>query len=195
VHKKYGDVVNGPFRAELGFNASLDRVSGNTNETQHRADTQACGNFCNKNAAATTATRSPELLASYCDMLLKKSNKDFDAESLEEALNQVVGRARACKYCAYRQMVIFKFIDDKDVFQKFYQKKLSNRLINQLSASDDSESSMITKLKEVSGYDYTNKLTRMFTDVNLSRDLTEKFKERDRSSVNGPLDGESVRSI
>lgn len=27
VHKKYGDVVNGPFRAELGFNASLDRVS------------------------------------------------------------------------------------------------------------------------------------------------------------------------
>ena len=61
------------------------------------------------------------------------------------------------------QMVIFKFIDDKDVFQKFYQKKLSNRLINQLSASDDSESSMITKLKELSGYDYTNKLTRMFT--------------------------------
>jgi cullin 1 len=60
-------------------------------------------------------------------------------------------------------MVIFKFIDDKDVFQKFYQKKLSNRLINQLSASDDSESSMITKLKELSGYDYTNKLTRMFT--------------------------------
>lgn len=60
-------------------------------------------------------------------------------------------------------MVIFKFIDDKDVFQKFYQKKLSTRLINQLSASDDSESSMITKLKELSGYDYTNKLTRMFT--------------------------------
>lgn len=27
VHSKYGEVVNGPFRAELGFNASLDRVS------------------------------------------------------------------------------------------------------------------------------------------------------------------------
>lgn len=26
VHKKYGDVVNGPFRQELGFNASLDKV-------------------------------------------------------------------------------------------------------------------------------------------------------------------------
>ena len=60
-------------------------------------------------------------------------------------------------------MVIFRYIDDKDVFQKFYQKKLATRLINQLSASDDSESSMITKLKESSGFEYTNKLTRMFT--------------------------------
>lgn len=27
VHAKYNEFVNGPFRAELGFNASLDRVS------------------------------------------------------------------------------------------------------------------------------------------------------------------------
>jgi cullin 1 len=60
-------------------------------------------------------------------------------------------------------MVIFKFIDDKDVFQKFYQKKLAQRLISGASASDDSESSMITKLKELSGFDYTNKLMKMFT--------------------------------
>jgi hypothetical protein len=59
-------------------------------------------------------------------------------------------------------MVIFKFIDDKDVFQKFYQKKLAQRLISSASASDDSESSMITKLKELSGFDYTNKLMKMF---------------------------------
>lgn len=64
-------------------------------------------------------------------------------------------------------MVIFKFIDDKDVFQKFYQKKLAQRLIQTASASDDSESSMITKLKELSGFDYTNKLTRMFTGAHI----------------------------
>ncbi len=62
-------------------------------------------------------------------------------------------------------MIIFKFIDDKDVFQKFYQKKLAQRLVSQQSASDDSESSMITKLKESSGFEYTNKLTRMFTGM------------------------------
>ena len=95
-------------------------------------------------------------------------------------------------------MIIFRFIDDKDVFQKFYQKKLAQRLVTSASASDDSESSMITKLKDLSGFDYTNKLTRMFTgagfylfvgkskfsdvrtDMNLSRDLTEKFIDRGR---------------
>lgn len=61
------------------------------------------------------------------------------------------------------QMEIFKFIDDKDVFQKFYQKKLATRLVSGSSASDDSESSMITKLKEICGFDYTNKLQKMFT--------------------------------
>ena len=60
------------------------------------------------------------------------------------------------------QMVIFQFIDDKDVFQKFYSKKLAHRLINLTSASEDSESSMISKLKESGGFEYTQKLTRMF---------------------------------
>lgn len=60
-------------------------------------------------------------------------------------------------------MIIFNFIDDKDVFHKFYQKKLAQRLVGSLSASDDAESSMITKLKELSGFEYTNKLSKMFT--------------------------------
>jgi len=60
-------------------------------------------------------------------------------------------------------MEIFKFINDKDVFQKFYQKKLSTRLVNGTSASDDSESSMISKLKEICGFEYTSKLQKMFT--------------------------------
>lgn len=59
-------------------------------------------------------------------------------------------------------MVVFRFVTDKDVFQKFYGKKLAKRLVNHTSASDDSESSMITKLKAEQGFDYTNKFTRMF---------------------------------
>ncbi len=64
-------------------------------------------------------------------------------------------------------MTIFKYIDDKDVFQKFYSKNLANRLVRSLSASDEAEGSMISKLKEACGYEYTSKLQKMITGGHL----------------------------
>ena len=48
-------------------------------------------------------------------------------------------------------MVVFKYIEDKDVFQKFYSKMLAKRLVQHMSASDDAEASMISKLKQACG--------------------------------------------
>lgn len=42
---------------------------------------------------------------------------------------------------------LFKYLTDKDVFMMVYSKLLSKRLIGDLSASEDAESSMIQKLK------------------------------------------------
>jgi cullin 1 len=64
-------------------------------------------------------------------------------------------------------MVIFKYLDEKDVFQTFYSIKLSRRLIHGVSTSDEAESNMISKLKEACGFEYTNKLQRMFTGIPL----------------------------
>lgn len=38
--------------------------------------------------------------------------------------------------------------------------------IEQLSASDDAEASMISKMKHTCGYNYTNKLQRMYQVIN-----------------------------
>lgn len=73
-------------------------------------------------------------------------------------------------------MVVFKYIEEKDVFQKFYSKMLAKRLAGELSASDEAESNMISKLKQMCGFEYTQKLQRMFTDAGLSKDLSEKYK-------------------
>ncbi|KAG1872318.1 Cullin-domain-containing protein [Suillus subalutaceus] len=150
VHRKNSETVTRSFRGEAGFVASLDK---------------ACREFVNRNAATgSSTTKSPELLAKHADMLLRKNNKMAEEEDLEGALNRV--------------MVLFKYIEDKDVFQTFYATKLSKRLIHGVSASDESEASMISKLKEACGFEYTNKLQRMFTDMSLSKDLTDQFKER-----------------
>jgi len=54
---------------------------------------QACRKFININSvtlAANMSSKSPELLARYCDLLLKKSSKNPEEAELEDTLNQVV---------------------------------------------------------------------------------------------------------
>lgn len=53
-------------------------------------------------------------------------------------------------------MIVFKYIEDKDVFQKFYSKMLAKRLVQHMSASDDAEASMISKLKVSSDLPHVN---------------------------------------
>ncbi|GLH10056.1 Cullin homolog 1 [Gryllus bimaculatus] len=161
VHKKYNALILTAFHNDSGFVAALDK---------------ACGRFINSNAVtrqADSSTKSPELLAKYCDLLLKKSSKNPEEGELEDTLNQV--------------MIVFKYIEDKDVFQKFYSKMLAKRLVQQMSASDDAESSMISKLKGACGFEYTSKLQRMFQDIGVSKDLNEAFRKHLVNS-NEPLD-------
>lgn len=49
------------------------------------------------------------------------------------------------------------------------------RLIHDQSQSMDAEEMMINKLKQACGYEFTNKLHRMFTDISVSSDLNQKF--------------------
>ena len=148
VHTRYANLVNDAFAGESEFVRSLD---------------SACKEFVNRNKVCKTgSTRSPELLAKYTDNLLKKSAKNAEEADLENMLTQI--------------MTVFKFIEDKDVFQKFYSRMLAKRLVHSSSASDEAEISMIGKLKEACGFEYTNKLQRMFQDIQTSKDLNSNYK-------------------
>ena len=122
---------------------------------------------------ASQSSKSPELLAKYISVLLQKSSKNPEEAELEDTLNQC--------------MIVFKYIEDKDVFQKFYSKMLAKRLVQHMSASDDAEASMISKLKQACGFEYTSKLQRMFQDIGVSKDLNENFKKHLGNSGD-PLD-------
>lgn len=149
VHTRYQNLVDDAFNGESEFVRSLDN---------------ACREFVNRNRICKTATtKSPELLAKYTDSLLKKGSKAAEESELEEMLVQI--------------MTVFKYIEDKDVFQKFYSKMLAKRLVHVSSVSDDAETSMISKLKEACGFEYTNKLQRMFQDIQISKDLNANYKD------------------
>jgi len=80
-------------------------------------------------------------------------------------------------YFSFVKIYVFKYIDDKDVFQKFYSKLLAKRLIQNSSVSSDSERAMITQLKQACGIEYTSKLQRMFNDVTLSKEFQDNFHQ------------------
>ena len=146
VHSKYKEMISSVFANDQLFNSALD---------------MACASVVNHRLNTKQPCKSPELLAKYCDSLLKKSTKGGSDTEVDEKLAQCI--------------TVFKYIDDKDVFQKFYARMLAKRLIHQQSQSMDSEEAMINRLKQACGYEFTNKLHRMFTDMSVSTDLNNKF--------------------
>lgn len=46
-----------------------------------------------------------------------------------------------------KTILLFRFLQDKDVFERYYKQHLAKRLLLNKSVSDDFEKSMISKLK------------------------------------------------
>lgn len=146
VHAKYSEMLKDVFKSDQAFVGALDK---------------ACSAIVNYKADPRMPVRAPEYLAKYCDSLLKKSTKVVTEADIEEKLG--------------RSIIVFKYVDDKDVFQKFYARMLAKRLIHQQSQSMDLEEMIIDRLKQACGYEFTSKLHRMFTDMSVSADLNAKF--------------------
>jgi len=49
-------------------------------------------------------------------------------------------------------MVIFRFLQEKDVFERYYKQHLAKRLLLNKSVSNDNEKNMISKLKVILFY-------------------------------------------
>mmetsp|Transcript_6209 Transcript_6209/g.14851 ORF Transcript_6209/g.14851 Transcript_6209/m.14851 type:complete len:754 (+) Transcript_6209:67-2328(+) len=104
-----------------------------------------------------------ELMSSFCDRILKKSGERLSDDQVEVLLTKMVE--------------LFSFLSDKDLFAEIYRNQLSKRLLYETSASEDSEKSMIAKLKMKCGAQFTSKLEGMITDLSLAADLTKDFRE------------------
>ncbi|KDN52792.1 Cullin-domain-containing protein [Tilletiaria anomala UBC 951] len=115
--------------------------------------------------------KPPELIAKHVDVLLRSGNKTMSDTELETALNKA--------------LVLFRFTKDKDMFEEFYTRHFAKRLLLNKSASSDAEMSMLLKLKEECGPDFTRKLETMLKDVALSDDIMkawERFEAKARGS-------------
>ena len=88
VHRKYRQLILEVFLGDQQFIGALDKAC--TAVINHREPKQQA--------------KAPELLAKYCDTLLKKSQKGISESEIDDKLNNSI--------------TVFKYLDDKDVFQK-----------------------------------------------------------------------------
>ncbi|KAL4570334.1 hypothetical protein LXL04_025986 [Taraxacum kok-saghyz] len=140
----------------------------------HKALKEAFEIFCNKGVSGSS---SAELLASFCDNILKKGGSEkLSDEAIEDTLEKVV------KLLAY--------ISDKDLFAEFYRKKLARRLLFDKSANDEHERSILTKLKQQCGGQFTSKMEGMVTDLTLAKENQSHFEEyiANNTNVNPGID-------
>lgn len=106
--------------------------------------------------------KSPEYLSLFIDDKLKKGVKGMSDQEIENILDKT--------------MVLFRYIQDKDIFERYYKQHLAKRLLLNKSSSDDLEKNLISKLKAECGCQFTLKLEGMFKDISLSNSLNEEFK-------------------
>mgnify|MGYP001097380628 FL=1 len=73
-------------------------------------------------------------------------------------------------------MILFRYLEEKDVFERYYKQHLAKRLLLNKSASDDAEKNMISRLKTECGCQFTYKLEGMFKDITLSNTTVDEFR-------------------
>ncbi|KAM3728636.1 Cullin-4A [Dirofilaria immitis] len=145
----------------LAMKKQLDNVVDSCferNEKFVQAEKDAFDYFIN-----TRPNKPAELVAKFMDSKLRSGNKGATEEEMENLMDEVI--------------VLFRFIQGKDVFEAFYKKDLAKRLLLGRSASVDAEKSMLSKLKQECGAAFTTRLEGMFKDMEVSKDLGVAFKQ------------------
>ncbi|VDQ15172.1 unnamed protein product [Trichobilharzia regenti] len=88
-----------------------------------------------RSGVSRVESRCPELLASYCDMLLRKSptNRRLTTDEIEQKLRNV--------------LLVLKYVNSKDIFMRVHKSHLTRRLILETSADNEMEELMAERLR------------------------------------------------
>lgn len=152
---------------------------------------EAFGSFINdKNVASAWGSGTSmvgEMIAKYVDMLLRGGIKTIPQILLSDLKDRTAAEQSGQSSTADEDaeldrqldsaLELFRFIEGKDVFEAFYKKDLSRRLLMGRSASRDAERNMIGKLKSECGSSFTQNLEQMFKDMELAREEMGHYKQ------------------
>ncbi|KAF2687674.1 Cullin-domain-containing protein [Lentithecium fluviatile CBS 122367] len=123
------------------------------------AMTRSFADFIN----SATFPRSSEYISLFIDENMKKGIKGKTETEIDIMLEKAI--------------ILLRYVQDKDLFERYYKKHLCRRLLMNKSISNEVEKQMISKMKMELGNNFTMKLEAMFKDMTVSEELTSGFKK------------------
>ena len=133
------------------------RDSFGSDQILQTALTRSCSGFIN------AFPRSSEYISLFIDENMKKGLKGKTEQEVDVVLDKAI--------------TLLRYIQDKDMFERYYKKHLCRRLLMAKSVSTDVEKQMISRMKIELGNNFTMKLEAMFKDMQLSEDLTSGYRQ------------------
>ena len=127
--------------------------------------------------------RIAELLAKFMDLRFKNTKASLGSSPFKSRGSTSISSASTANTHSNMDELqtsvldLFVHIQSKDVFEAFYRRDLSKRLLMNKSASIDAERSFVSKLKAECGTGYTSKMEGMFKDMELSKDVMTDYTE------------------
>jgi hypothetical protein len=107
-----------------------------------------------------------EYLAKFLDFHLKRTSKSqvgMNDEALETSVKEI--------------LYIFKLVNAKDVFEEFYMRGLSRRLLLKKSASNEAEKAMVTRLRTECSNEFSTKTEAMLKDLAESEIFLKEYQK------------------
>jgi cullin 1 len=114
-----------------------------------------------------------DTFSKYIDNVLRE---DADKLSLNEIKNII-----------NEYMVLFKYIENKDLFENFFIKKLCIRCLFDLNKSEEAQNYLIEQLKNECGPYFVSKSQEMISDVKASQEMSQLFNKESENQFYIPV--------
>ncbi|POV94874.1 hypothetical protein PSTT_16594, partial [Puccinia striiformis] len=154
-----GTSPTGGFSHSTGTGAPTETASSNNTPGNSTALQWVTNDLVDLNSNK----RSAEFISLFIDDKLKKGLKGKTEEEIEEELDKTIS--------------LYRHLNEKDMFEKYYKNHLAKRLLFGKSISEDTERNLLSKLKIESGSAFTRDSEGMLKDIKMSNEMAKLYKD------------------
>ncbi|KAK3309711.1 Cullin [Chaetomium strumarium] len=110
--------------------------------------------------------RSSEYVSLFIDDNLRRGIKGKSDDDVEIVLQKAI--------------ILLRYLADRDLFERYYQKHLGRRLLGNKSEMHI-EKELVRRMRAEMGNHFTSKFEGMFKDIELSKDLSDNYRDHVRN--------------